>query len=60
MGSEEVEIDGQLITVRLPVSNVSVKDKEVTYSDATGPSSCNFSSPQVAEQFADWLTSQSE
>ena len=60
MGSEEVEIDGQLITVRLPVSNVNVNDKEVNYSDATGPSSCNFSSPQVAEQFADWLTSQSE
>lgn len=59
MGSEEVEIDGQLIVVRMPVGKVMVNDKQVTYSDATGPSSCEFSSPQFAQQFADWLESQS-
>ncbi|WP_414829778.1 hypothetical protein [Alteromonas sp. H39] len=59
MGSEEVEIDGQLITVQMPVSHINVSDKHVTYSDASGPSSCTFSSPHIAQEFADWLRSQS-
>ena len=59
MGSEEVEIDGQLITVQMPVGNIQVSDKQVTYSDASGTSSCRFSRPDIAQQFADWLQAQS-
>ncbi|WP_218312942.1 hypothetical protein [Alteromonas antoniana] len=59
MGSEEVEIDGQLITVQMPVGNIQVSDKQVTYSDASGASTCTFSSPDIAQQFADWLQTQS-
>ena len=57
MGSEEVEIDGQLITVRPPVSNITTNGKgEVRYVDSTGPTQCQFSTDEIAGQFAAWLS----
>ncbi|QJR80415.1 hypothetical protein CA267_006315 [Alteromonas pelagimontana] len=58
MNIEEVEIDGQLITVKPPVSGISINETTVTYQDATGSSSANFSSEKIAKQFASWLSAQ--
>lgn len=58
MGAEEIEIDGMLISVRMPVSDVRQQDNVVEYQDATGPSRCEFSSQAIASRFADWLDAQ--
>lgn len=60
MHSEEIEVDGQLITLKLPVSNIHIVNQTtVRFEDATGPSQCDFSSAEIANQFSDWLLQQS-
>lgn len=56
MDFEEIEIDGQLITVSLPVSDIRRDENCVRYQDATGGSEAIFSSAELAKQFADFLT----
>lgn len=58
MGIEEVEIDGQLITVQPPVTNISIHGNDVKYQDGTGVTVTSFSTEAIAEQFAQWLTDQ--
>ncbi|GGD78290.1 hypothetical protein [Lacimicrobium alkaliphilum] len=56
MGIEEIEIDGQLITVSPPVSDISVNENSVRYQDSTGASETSFSTASQARDFADFLT----
>lgn len=58
MGIEEVEIDGQLITVQPPVTNISIHGSDVKYQDGTGVTVTSFSTEAIAEQFAQWLADQ--
>lgn len=56
MGIEEVEIDGQLIMVKPPISDINVSETTVTYQDATGNASVSLSSAVLASKFAAWLS----
>lgn len=56
MEIEEIEIDGQLITVLLPLSNIKVDGHTVSYTDSKGYSEQTFSTPSLARKFLLMLT----
>ncbi|MEH6531898.1 MAG: hypothetical protein V7735_11270 [Photobacterium frigidiphilum] len=61
---EEIEIDGQLITVSIPATDIKVGEnraKEVSYYDATGSAQQQeFSKVSFARAFFCWLSKKSE
>lgn len=52
---EEIEIDGQLIRISPPVSDIQVAKATVIYQDSTGGAKASFSNQGLAEQFASLL-----
>ncbi len=60
MNSEEIEVDGQVIHVVLPASNIEVKEATVTYQDGTGHAEVVCSSAPLAAEFASTLKALSQ
>ncbi|GAB5387019.1 MAG: hypothetical protein Alis3KO_41420 [Aliiglaciecola sp.] len=56
MDIEEIEIDGQLISVSLPVSDLIVDRNTVKYKDANGNCEESFSTSSLARKFMLILT----
>jgi hypothetical protein len=51
MDIEEIDIDGQLITISLPVNNLKIDGKTVSYRDSDGDCEKSFSTPSIARKF---------
>ncbi|MCW8092119.1 hypothetical protein [Alteromonas sp. ASW11-130] len=51
MDIEEIEIDGQLIVVHLPVNNMNISGRTVSYQDGGGSREQSFSTTSLARKF---------
>jgi hypothetical protein len=51
MDIEEIDINGQLITISLPINNLEIDGKTVSYRDSDGDCEESFSTPSITRKF---------